>query len=71
MWRCTPGGGSLALTPLWGLEAASSSPRMKAAVVDMAQIHAHQPEAHGGILYGCELQLHVEVDCDQHLGHIA
>lgn len=65
-----PCGSSLPLAPLWRLEAAGSSPSMEAAVVNMPQIHAHQPEPHGCILYGCELQLHIEVDRDQHLGHI-
>ena len=70
MGKAAPGGGSLTLPALGGLEAAGSSPSVEATVVNVAKVHAHQPEAHSCILYGCELQLHVQIDCHEHVGHV-
>ena len=70
--KCTaPGDDSLPVSPLWGLEAAGGRPGVETAVVNVPQVHAHQPEPHCRILYGRELQLHVEVDCHKHVCHIA
>ena len=43
---------------------------MEPAVVDVAQVHAHQPKAQSGVLDGCELEFHFEIHSDQHVGHI-
>lgn len=67
----TPGDNTLALPPHGRLEAAGCSPGVKPAMVNMAQVHAHQPEAQSCILNGCELQLHLQVHSDQHVGNIA
>lgn len=44
---------------------------MEPAVVNVAQVHAHQPEAQSCVLNGCELELHFEVHSHQHVGHIS
>ncbi len=66
-----PGDNSLALSAHGGLEAAGGRPGVEPTVVNVAQVHAHQPEAQSGVLNGCELELHLEVHSDQHVCHIS
>ena len=40
-------------------------------VVNLTDVHAHEPEANGGILYGRELQLDHVLHSDQSLGHVS
>lgn len=67
----SPGDDPLALPAHGGLEATRSSPGVEPAVVNVAQVHAHQPEAQSCVLNGCELELHFEVHSHQHVGHIS
>lgn len=66
-----PGDNSLAFSPHWGLEAAGSGPGVEPAVVNVPQVHAHQPEAQSCVLDRCELELHLEIHSDQHVCHIS
>ena len=66
-----PGHNSLALSAHGGLEAAGGSPGVEPAVINVPQVHAHQPEAQSRVLDGCELEFHLEIDSDQHLCHIS
>ena len=69
--RALPGDNPLALFAYGRLKAARSSPRVEPVVVNVPQVHAHQPETQGGVLYRGELELHLEVDSDQHPGNIS
>lgn len=69
--RRLPGDNPLALFAYRRLKAARSSPRVEPVMVNVPQVHAHQPETQGGILYRGELELHLEVDSDQHPGNIS
>ena len=66
-----PGDNSLALSAHGGLEAAGGRPGVEPTVVNVAQVHAHQPKAQSGVLDGCELELHLEIHGDQHVCHIS
>lgn len=66
-----PGDNSLALSTHGGLKAAGGCPGVEPAVVNVPQVHAHQPEAQGCVLNGCELEFHLEVHSDQHVCHIS